>query len=154
VGTTFRIYLPVATRIVKESNSTPTSVRMGNETIIIAEDSDEVRNLMKAILAKHGYSIIEAIDGEDALNRFFEMKKIDLIILDTVMPKKNGREVYNEIVKLKPQSKVLFTSGYTREVILEKGMEEGTFEFIQKPISPYELLKKVRQMLDNIGDSS
>ena len=132
-----------------------TPVKGGNETILIAEDDDAVRGLIKTVLTEHGYSIIEAVDGEDAIDRFTKTeKRIDLIILDTVMPKKNGREVYDEIRKIKPDSKVIFTSGYTRDVILDKGMAEGdTFEFIQKPISPYVLLQKVRQVLDDSGDT-
>jgi len=152
MGTTFHVYFPIATQFIKESETISEPVRGGSETILIAEDSDAVRNLIKALLTEHGYTIIEAIDGEDAIQRFTEAKRIDLVILDTVMPKKNGREVYDEIIRLKPDSKVLFTSGYTRDVILDKGVEEGKFEFIQKPVSPYVLLKKVRQMLDDINE--
>ncbi|HEX2966978.1 MAG TPA: response regulator, partial [Syntrophorhabdaceae bacterium] len=79
-------------------------------------------------------------------------KSVDLLILDTIMPKKNGREAYDEIKKIKPNSKAIFTSGYTRDIILDKGMAAGdTFEFILKPITPYELLQKVRQVLDGSG---
>jgi PAS domain S-box-containing protein len=152
VGTTFHIYLPATTQAVKKSEAVSGPIRGGNETVLIAEDSDEVRNLLKIMLTSRGYSIIEAVDGEDAIRRFSEVEKIDLAILDTVMPKKNGREVYDEIIRLKPDSKVLFTSGYTRDVILAKGMEDGRFEFIQKPVSPNTLLRKIRQMLDDVKE--
>ena len=154
-GTTFRIYLPLVNEIVREEKEVRTPVKGGSETILIAEDDDAVRGLIKTVLTEHGYSIIEAVDGEDAIDRFTKTeKRIDLIILDTVMPKKNGREVYDEIKKIKPDSKVIFTSGYTRDIILDKGMAEGdTFEFIPKPISPYVLLQKVRQVLDDSGDT-
>ena len=149
IGTTFNIYLPVADTVDEEDRPMPMPVKGGNETILIAEDDDTVRDLVKTMLADYGYSVIEAIDGEDAIDRFTEAgSKIDLIILDTVMPKKNGRQVYDEILRIKPDSKVLFTSGYTRDVVLDKGMEDEKFEFIPKPVLPYELLKKVRQMLD------
>ena len=154
-GTTFHIYLPLVNEIVREEKEARTPVKGGDETILIAEDDDAVRGLIKTVLTEHGYSIIEAVDGEDAIDRFTKTeKRIDLIILDTVMPKKNGREVYDEIRKIKPDSKVIFTSGYTRDIILDKGMAEGdTFEFIPKPISPYVLLQKVRQVLDDSGDT-
>jgi len=150
MGTTFHIYFPVAAQFVQENEAPPEPVRGGNETILIAEDSTSVRGLIKALLTEHGYTVIEAVDGEDAIRRFTEVEKIDLVILDTVMPKKNGREAYDEIIRLKPDSKALFMSGYTRDIILNKGVEEGKFEFIQKPASPYVLLKKVRQMLDDV----
>lgn len=150
-GTTFHIYLPLVDEIVREQKKTQTPIRGGDETILIAEDDYAVRGLMKTVLTEHGYSIIEAVDGEDAVELFLKTEKsIDLIILDTIMPKKNGREVYDEIRRIKPHSKVIFTSGYTRDVILDKGMAAGdSFEFIPKPITPYVLLQKVRQVLDN-----
>jgi PAS domain S-box-containing protein len=154
-GTTFHIYLPLINQIINEEKETRTPVKGGDEAILIAEDDDAVRGLIKTVLTEYGYSIIEAVDGEDAIDRFKKTeKRIDLIILDTVMPKKNGREVCDEIRKIKPDSKVLFTSGYTRDIILDKGMVEGdTFEFILKPIAPYALLQKVRQVLDDSKDS-
>jgi len=152
-GTTFHIYLPLINNIVREEKEARTPVRGGNETILIAEDDYAVRGLIKTVLTEHGYSIIEAVDGEDAIEQFIKTEKsIDLIILDTIMPKKNGREVYDEVRRIKPDCKVIFTSGYTRDVILDKGMAEGdTFEFIPKPITPYVLLQKVRQVLDSEG---
>jgi two-component system, cell cycle sensor histidine kinase and response regulator CckA len=152
LGTTFHVYLPVANTIGKEDESNPAPVRGGNETIMVAEDNDAVRDLMKAVLTEYGYSVIEAVDGEDAIDQFTRANGIDLIILDTVMPKKNGLEVYEEILKIKPDSKVIFTSGYTRDVILDKGLEDKRFTFIPKPISPYALLQKVRHVLDDNGD--
>jgi two-component system, cell cycle sensor histidine kinase and response regulator CckA len=153
-GTIFRIYLPLVNEIVREEKEVRIPVKGGNETILIAEDDNAVRGLIKTMLTEHGYSIIEAVDGEDAIDRFTKTEeRIDLIILDTVMPKKNGQEAYDEIKKIKPDSKVIFTSGYTGDIILDKGMAEGDkFEFIPKPISPYVLLQKVRQVLDDSGD--
>ena len=74
--------------------------------------------------------------------------KIDLVIIDVVLPKKNGREVYEEIIKANPDIKTIFTSGHTDDIILEKGIEDGSFEFIAKPLLPDDLLLKVRQVLD------
>jgi two-component system, cell cycle sensor histidine kinase and response regulator CckA len=148
-GTTFHIYLPATDTVVNECGLTPETVKGGNETILIAEDNDGVRDLVKTVLTEYGYSIIEAIDGKDAIDLFAGIEAIDLIILDTVMPKKNGREVYDEIIRMRPGSKVLFTSGYTRDVFLDKGIEDKKVNFIQKPISPNALLQKVREVLDS-----
>jgi CheY-like chemotaxis protein len=148
-GTTFHIYLPVTDALVNEYGLAPVTVKGGNETVLIAEDNDEVRDLIKTVLTEYGYSIIEAIDGKDAIDQFTGTEGIDLIILDTVMPKKNGREVYNEIIRIKPGTKVLFTSGYTRDVFLDKGIEDRKVNFIQKPILPNAILQKVREVLDS-----
>jgi two-component system, cell cycle sensor histidine kinase and response regulator CckA len=74
--------------------------------------------------------------------------KIDLVIIDVVLPRKNGREMYEEIIKANSDIKAIFTSGHTDDIILEKGIEDGLFEFIAKPMSPDELLLKVRRILD------
>jgi len=108
-----------------------------------------VRDIIKEILTESGYSVIEAVDGEDAVERFIEKKHaIDLMIVDVVMPKKNGKEVYEEIRKTDRNIKVLFTSGYTRDVVIDKGVYEDTVDFVSKPISQIELLVKVREALD------
>ena len=154
LGTTFHIYLPIGDTAAREEKLSSAPVRGGNETILVAEDNDEVRGFIKEVLNQYGYSVIEAVDGEDAVDQYTKSgERIDLIILDTVMPKKNGKEVYDEIRKIKLGIKVIFTSGYTRDIILDKGMaEDDAFEFISKPIAPYEFLQKVRQVLDGNGD--
>ncbi len=148
IGTAFHIYFPSAKRMGKEKKKASPKIRSGNEKIIVAEDNEGVRLLIKKILARYGYQIIEAVDGQDAIEKFRRNKKADLVIIDSVMPKKNGREVYNEIIKINPKVKVLFTSGYTRDVILDKGIEEKEFDFISKPVTPKKLLYKVGEMLD------
>jgi len=70
------------------------------------------------------------------------------MLFDSVMPNKNGREAYDDIIKFKPDAKVLFMSGHTRDVVLDRGVEEGRFDFISKPLSPHDLLKKIREILD------
>ena len=149
-GTTFKIYLPIIKSAVEE---TKTEIlpppKGGTETVLVAEDDEVVRTIIKAILNKFGYKIIEAVDGEDAVIRFKENKdKIDLIILDVIMPKKNGKMAYDEIKKLCPEIKAIFTSGYTTELIDKKGVLEEGINFIPKPVSADELLRKVREVLD------
>jgi PAS domain S-box-containing protein len=149
-GTTFKIYLPVIKSDVEEMR--PAAITMptgGTEAILLAEDDEEVRKLTKTVLDGFGYKVIEAVDGEDAIKKFMDDKdKIQLLILDVIMPKKNGKEAYNEIKKTKPNIKALFTSGYTADIIQKKGLLEEGLNFIPKPISPRELLRKVREALD------
>ena len=134
--------------VVETDTSSSESVRGGGETIFVAEDDQEVRNLIKNILVEFGYAIIEAEDGDDAISKFNEHANIDLLILDSVMPKSNGKAVYDEIHATNSHIKVIFTSGYTRDVILDKGIEDKKFDFIPKPLSPKELLETVRKTLD------
>ncbi len=147
-GTTFSIYFPIVRAAAIEEEPSLSSARGGEETILIAEDNDSVRLLIKDVLAGYGYSPVEAGDGEDALLKFGLHRQIDLVIMDSVMPKMNGREVYDEIRKTNPDIKVLFTSGYTRDVVLDKGIEAKQLDFLSKPIKPEDLLRKVREILD------
>jgi PAS domain S-box-containing protein len=148
VGTTFYIYIPEIKKIDEEKPET-LKIKGGTETILIAEDNAELRNLNKMLLSMAGYTVIDAVDGEDALRRFSEHKdEIDLLLLDVVMPKKNGQEVYDEIKKVNPHIKVLFTSGYTGEVIIDKGVHDKTVNFIKKPLSSHDLLNKIWEVLN------
>lgn len=149
-GTTFKIYLPLIKAKVKEIKSVePAPPIGGTETVLVAEDDASLRMLMKEVLEKFGYHVIEAIDGEDAVRKFKESKdKIQLLILDVIMPKKNGKQVYDEIMELRPDAKVIFASGYTANIIQKKGILEEGIDFILKPVSPQELLRKVREALD------
>jgi len=147
-GTTFRVYLPaVNTRVNQEQHDTA-PVSTGSETILIAEDDKEVRHFIHESLQHCGYKTIEAIDGQDAINKFQQHHDVDLVIVDSVMPKKNGREVCQEIRGIDPNIKVLFTSGYTRDTVLDKGIADKEFDFIAKPLSLTRLLQKIREVLD------
>ena len=138
----------LASRVkVNEEQDKAAPIIMGNETILIAEDDNEVRHLLRELLQVYGYTIIEAIDGEDAIDKFKQNRLADLIILDVVMPKKNGHEAYEEIHRIAPHVRVLFISGYTKDIIRDKGIKDGEFDFIAKPLSPDELLEKIRKML-------
>jgi CheY-like chemotaxis protein len=148
MGTTFLVYFPVVETLIKEEETFFPVIRGGNETILIAEDDTSVRLLLKETLAKYGYKIFEATDGQDAVEKFKEYSNIDLIILDSVMPRKNGREAYDEIRKIEPLIKTIFMSGYTRDIVLDKGVEEKKVDFVSKPISPDIILKKIREVLE------
>jgi CheY-like chemotaxis protein len=149
MGTTFHIYFPLARAAPASEEPVIEEIERGTETILLAEDSDDVRRLIKEILIRYGYRVIEARDGSDAMEKYGEnRKRIDLLILDSVMPGKNGRAVYDEIRRTNPFISVLFMSGYTKDIVLDKGIEDKRFAFISKPVTPSALLKKVRQVLD------
>ncbi len=149
-GTTFKIYLPLIEAEVKKAKAAGAAPACGGtEAILLAEDDAGVRMLMKEVLEKFGYTVIEAVDGEDAAKKFKENKdKIQLLILDVIMPKMNGKQVYDEIMELKPDTRVIFSSGYTANIIQKKGILEEGIDFILKPVSPQELLRKVREALN------
>lgn len=150
VGTTFNIYLPaVKSDIEKMEQAEAQPPRGGTETILLAEDDEEVRNITRTFFEEFGYKVISAKDGVDAINKFTENRdNIKLAILDVIMPRKNGKEVYDRIISEKPNMKVLFVSGYTADIINEKGLLHEGLEFMSKPVSPAALLKKVREVLD------
>ncbi|MFA6147614.1 MAG: response regulator [bacterium] len=153
-GTTFRIYLPVlAMGTKREDVSHGEPPVRGTETILLAEDEASVRSLFTTILTRFGYTVIEAVDGEDAVRKFLENQdKVQLLLLDLIMPRRNGKEAHDEIVKRKPGVKTIFASGYSPDLALEKTAFENGVSLIYKPISPVDLLKKVRSVLDGGTD--
>ena len=150
-GATFRIYLPLAKSTVEEEKPTPLpAYPNGTEMILVAEDEEEVRNLAKSLLEEAGYKVIAAVDGYDTINKFMENKdNINLLLLDVIMPTKNGREAYEEISKIRPDIKALFMSGYSESVIHQNTIIKEGLYFISKPFFSNDAFKKVREILDN-----
>lgn len=150
-GTTFKIYLP-QTKIIIGNNGLENIEETefhGDENILLVEDNTQVRKLAENILKKYGYNIIPANDGFDALKKFSTFEgKFDLIITDVVMPVLDGKGLYEKIVKLQPDIKVLFMSGYTGKVIEHKGFLDNDANFIQKPFAVGGFLQKVRNILN------
>jgi PAS domain S-box-containing protein len=150
-GTTFKIYLPLINieAIPDDGISVSAYPEGGSETLLVAEDDPVLRRMTADILGKFGYKIITAEDGEDALGKFMENKEeIRLLVLDVIMPKKNGKELYDEIKKIKPSIRVIFLSGYTSDLMHKKGILRETMDLLLKPVSPKVLLKKTREVLD------
>jgi len=150
-GTVFKIYLPFieVSALPDKKTEAAFPVRGGNETVLVAEDNASLRELARIVLESFGYSVITAEDGEDAITKFMGSKEgIDLAMLDMIMPKKNGKEVSEAIRKVSPRIKILFASGYTMDIIKDKELTESGFDFIDKPIRPQDLLRKVREILD------
>ncbi len=104
---------------------------------------------MGQVFEKYGYHVIQAQDGDDAIRQFTEHSgQIDLVILDIIMPRKNGKVVYGLIQQASPDTKVLFISGYTSDIIHKKGIFEENINFLFKSIMPDTLLLKIRDILD------
>lgn len=142
-GTTFHIFLPAMRR------EAPSATVTNSEGVLVAEDDADVRGTIKWLLEESGFRVTEAVDGEDAVRRFHEYRdQIRLLILDVIMPKKDGREVYEEIKRLKPDVRVIFISGYPEDVVRRKGLENDEFAFLAKPVTPDDLIQKVREALD------
>jgi hypothetical protein len=152
-GTEFKVYLPAGKLEVREEEPRRLENHVaGTETLLVAEDDAEVRSLTKMVLEELGYEVIEAGDGEDAVNKFMDNKDdIDMLLLDVIMPRMNGKEAYDEILKVAPNIKTLFLSGYTKDIINQKGILEEGLNFISKPLSPTELSRKVRDVLDGLA---
>ncbi len=154
VGTTFKIYIPASSVEYKDKGIEETAIPLlksdlrGSGTILVAEDEETVRGFLKDTLETYGYNVIAAVDGEDAVLKFGENKgRIAMIIMDIIMPKKNGKEVYDIIRKINPGIKALFISGYTQDIITSKGISEEGLEFIEKPLRIQVLMEKIKNML-------
>jgi|GEM_PF-1008973 len=150
-GTTFRIYLPLIKLREEVSVVTPAKsvVRAGNETVLVAEDDSQLRKLGEIVLKEYGYKVILAENGEEAVKRFVENKDdVQLLLLDMIMPKKGGKEAYEEIKRIKPDIKVLFATGYTADRVSRDSLIEEGLNFVLKPVSPKDLLIKIREVLD------
>jgi PAS domain S-box-containing protein len=148
-GTTFIIYLPLVHAKVEEVGPEGIyTAEKGTETLLLAEDNKDVRKYIKTMLGKNGYEVIEAENGEDAVNKFLEnQNRIHLLLFDVIMPKKNGKEAYDIIKKIRPDIKALFMSGYTADAIDRKGLMEEGLNLILKPVLPSALFKNIREVL-------
>jgi two-component system, cell cycle sensor histidine kinase and response regulator CckA len=150
-GTTFKIFLPrieeQAERLDKQKPEI--DLPRGSETILLVEDEASVRDVALLILKRLGYKVLHAANGGEA---FLLVEKhggcIDLLMTDVVMPGMNGRELAERLIVLHPEMKVLFTSGYTENVIVHHGVVEENLNFIGKPFSLHALAKKIREVLD------
>jgi len=151
LGSTFKIYLPRvgAGRAVPSNVDRTTPARGGSETILIVEDEGMVRSLASRGLREHGYTVIEARHGADALQQLEQRgSAVDLVISDVVMPEMGGRELGRRLAQLQPAMPVLFMSGYTGEDMIQRGLLDPGVPFQQKPFAPESLARKVREMLD------
>lgn len=164
-GTEFRIYLPIYTSLSKlesinHDTELTTNINTNNEksrnnlnlnevkTILLAEDFESMRNVIKTALLKNGFHVLEACNGQEAIKLFNQnADKISLIILDGIMPIKNGIEVFEEIRKLNSQKKVIFITGYIDELSKLEALADSNTLVLQKPVSPSLLINKVKEFI-------
>jgi CheY-like chemotaxis protein len=149
-GTTFKVYLPTAgVAVAQRSETVEERVGGGNETILIAEDEQTLRELARAILEGLGYRVVLAGDGDEAV-RAFEANRshVDLLVVDWVMPKRNGYEVYQHIRSLGCNLPVVFTTGYSPEMVSHEAIDAAGGLLLQKPYGVGELGRIVRRALD------
>lgn len=151
-GTTFKIYYPICERQAKEiDNLIETPIATGNETILLAEDDESVRNLAILVLQQAGYTVLPASDGLEAVKSFNEnQKSIDLLLLDVVMPNLSGYEVLETVLKRSPGTPALFSSGYSENSIHNKFILKEGIRLIEKPYTSRQLLEAVRKTLDEV----
>jgi two-component system, cell cycle sensor histidine kinase and response regulator CckA len=147
VGTTFEVYLP---RVDADVDLDPTApadplALSGSETIMIVEDEEQVRSVARTILRDVGYRVVEARDGNEALQY---AGHIDLLITDLVMPQMSGTELAAQLGRLRPSLKILCMSGYTDDALVRHGLADSGVAFLQKPITPAALIRQVRAVLD------
>jgi CheY-like chemotaxis protein len=150
-GTAFKIYLPR----VEEVMETPQIVKApraqpgGSETVLLVEDEESVRGLVRGVLEKGGYTVLEASRPADALVTCRQYEgPIHLLLTDVVLPQMSGPEVADRLQIMRPETRVLYMSGYTGDAIVHYGVLERGVPFVEKPFTPDQLARKVREVLD------
>jgi PAS domain S-box-containing protein len=152
-GATFRIYLPQVREAGVHAGAEPSAVPWrGTETILLVEDDEAVRSLAEMILTRHGYRVHALRDGSSAMHAVAAMTEpLHLLITNVVMPGMNGPVIAQRLRELRPTLKVLFTSGYTEDVVAQHGVLAEGVEFLPKPYSPDSLARRVREVLEHAG---
>jgi CheY-like chemotaxis protein len=156
-GTTFYVYLPRVEESAEEESpakSQPNEAG-GCETVLLVEDEESVRELVRVTLASRGYKVLEAENGECGLQVAEDFKDpIDILITDVVMPGIGGRELAKKLLSLRPDISVLYLSGYTEDAVIAPGAPSAAIAFLQKPFTLQNLAKKVRDILHARASSS
>jgi len=148
-GTMVKVYLPRLEAEAEESADPAASSMRGTETVLVAEDEDGVRELLRKVLTEFGYSVLTARHGRDALLAAAERAGgIDLLVTDVVMPEISGRELAETLRDRRPGLKVLYISGYTDDEVLQRGVSGREMAFVRKPFAAEELVRRVRSLLD------
>jgi CheY-like chemotaxis protein len=149
-GATFRLYFPaLAEHVAVDSNLASPNREAGGETLLVVEDEEQVRAVVLKVLRRAGYRVLDADSGPQALATASEYSgPIDLLVTDVVMPKMSGPELAGKLTQVRPGLRVLFMSGYTDDAALKHGILQAELAFIQKPLTPDVLLRKVREVLE------
>jgi CheY-like chemotaxis protein len=151
-GTTFKVYFPRTDEpkaLVPEKTGTPASYN-GTETILLVEDETPLREVARHVLLTHGYDVVAAGSGPEALRISREHRgTIHLLLTDVVMPEMNGREVADRLLRERPGLRVLYMSGYTESSIVHHRVLDSGVTLLQKPLTPELLVRKVREVLSS-----
>jgi len=156
-GTTIRVYLPrVESSTAPLSLGAPrTEVRQGSETVLLVENAESVRNLAKELLKSSGYAVLEAESGREALRIASSFSgPIHLLLTDVIMPGMGGKQLAEQLTSLRPATRVLYMSGYSNDGIVQSGILESGALLVEKPFTREILLRKVRQVLDEVPQIS
>jgi signal transduction histidine kinase/ActR/RegA family two-component response regulator len=150
-GTTFEVYFPLVNAAPEKIIPLPADEESKSDaraTILLAEDSDTARLMMQDILEEFGYVVLSARNGQEAIDLYLQHReKIDLLLLDVMMPKLKGREVYDAVRRIDPTIKALFCSGYDDEKVELQGGVANDMNFLSKPFTPKDLLMKIREVM-------
>ncbi|HIJ82184.1 MAG TPA: DUF3365 domain-containing protein, partial [Desulfuromonadales bacterium] len=149
-GTEFRIYLPLFTGEMHRKQAAPvqTISHHGTETVLVVEDDIAIMKLHQEVLVRYGYTVLVAGDGVEALEVFNNhADEIQIVVVDVIMPRMNGRETVEELRKLKPKLPIIMTSGYTDEIVNRASLDKLRVSFLQKPVRPLDLLATIRANL-------
>ena len=148
-GTSFKIYVPRVDAVATTAAVARIDLPRGTETVLLVEDAAAVRAVARQVLQRQGYRVLEASEGEDALRLAARHQgTIDLVVTDVVMPRVGGRELAERLLVVRPETRVLYMSGYTDDSVVRHGILEGGVAYLQKPFSPEGLVRKVREVLD------
>jgi two-component system, cell cycle sensor histidine kinase and response regulator CckA len=149
-GTTFRIYLPKAEQAAEPETEVVQPVSLeGTETVLLVEDHDEVRAVAQQILRRYGYHVLEARNGGEALLTCERHPRtIHLLLTDVIMPQMNGRELAERLLRVRPDMRVLYMSGHTENAIVHHGVLDSGISYLQKPLDPEKLARRVREVLE------